>query len=364
MSVPSTATEWRPSPFLHVSPERLYNPLTDAYLDATEHGFGVLMELLDAGHSVSPAELSPTFGALIEQGWLVPADEDLSYRWRLKYVSLEAHTTCNHRCYFCPVSVVQRPKASMPTEMYERVVREIADLGEPIEAVVMISYNEPTLDPRFVEQVRCIKEAGLPPATLSNGSGLTPKVTDALVELGGLSYLSINLSTIDRERYRRDRGRDHLPTVLTNVDYAKDKPVADQMEIVVLGTGDAEHTENVRAIREYFAGSRFVVKDFVANDRAGYLEIGMKAPDDGTTLCGCDYMGSRPIQHLHITARGRCILCCQDYHEEWEVGDLTTQSVREVLDSPELARARRWVYGLEEPPERFLCHGCPYALRR
>ena len=362
MSESSSTAGWHPSPFLHRSPERLYNPHVDAYMDAGEYGFAVLCDLLDSGRTVT--ELNPGLQALVEQGWLVAIGEDLSYRWRLKYVSLEAHTTCNHRCYFCPVSVVQRPKASMSTEMYERLVREVADLGEPIEAVVMISYNEPTLDPRFIEQVRCIKQAGLPPATLSNGSGLTPAVSDALVELGGLSYLSINLSTIDRERYRRDRGRDQLPTVLAHVDYAKDRPVAEQMEIVVLGTGDAEHAENVQAIRDRFAGSRFVVKDFIANDRAGYLEVGLKAPDDETQLCGCDYMGSRPVQHLHITARGRCILCCQDYHEEWEVGDLNRQSVREVLDSPEFARARRWVYGLEEPPERFLCHGCPYALRR
>src|SRR5256885_4768557 len=34
-------------------------------------------------------------------------------------------------------------------------------------------------------------------------------------------------------------------------------------------------------------------------------------------LAGCDLIGSRPIQHLHITPRGACILCCQDYDENY-----------------------------------------------
>ena len=61
-------------------------------------------------------------------------------------------------------------RTSCQPPLYERIIREIAELGEPIEAVAMIQYNEPTADRRFVDQVRTIKEAGLPAAVLSNGS--------------------------------------------------------------------------------------------------------------------------------------------------------------------------------------------------
>ena len=49
-------------------------------------------------------------------------------------------------------------------------------------------------------------------------------------------------------------------------------------------------------------------------------------------LVGCEQMGSRPINHIHISARGRCILCCQDYSERWEVGDLTEQTLVEMYE--------------------------------
>jgi hypothetical protein len=180
--------------------------------------------------------------------------------------------------------------------------------------------------------------------------------------MGGLRFLSINLSTLDAEKYRHDRGGDHLRLVLRNLDYARDKPLAEQMDVVVLGTGDERHRADFVDIERRFAGSRFNVKYFVVNDRAGYLRVGLGVKDRSRKLRGCDHVGSRPLQHLHINPRGLCILCCQDYTESEVVGDLTRSSVPEVLTGPAMARLRRMVYGLEPAPANFICHGCKFAL--
>jgi hypothetical protein len=361
---PPTATgELIASPFLHVGPDRVYNPLTDAMILETEAGYPELRAIMagaPAGSSASPSIRA----ALHERGWLVEPGRDLSTSFHLKYVSLEAHTVCNQSCYFCPVSVAPREAHFMPTEQYEDIVRQLSVFASTIEAVFMISYNEPTVDKRFVDQVRTIRQAGLPPAVLTNGTGLTRERIDALVELGGLRFLSVNLSTLDRDRYRHDRGGDHLARVLANLDHAKDAALAEQMDLVVLGTGNEVHAQDFAAIRERFAGSRFNVKSFVVNDRAGYLQIGLKAGHGSRRLCGCDHVGSRPLQHLHINPHGLCILCCQDYDESVVVGDLNRNTVLEVLTGPEMAQARRWVYGIEEAPARFLCHNCKFALTR
>jgi hypothetical protein len=359
---PAVELSFRVNPFLHDGGDRLYDPLTDRTLLAGETGYAALRELLAGGSVSGLAEIERD--RLAVAGWLLPAEEDASKRFFLKYVSLEAHTVCNQSCYFCPVSIAPREDFFMPTELYERIVGELAAYRETIEAVFMINYNEPTVDRRFLDQVRTIKAAGLPPAVLTNGSGLTPERIDALVEMGGLRFLSINLSTLDRARYQRDRGGDHLAAVLQNVDYAKDKAVAEQMDMVVLGTGNDDHKRDFAAIQERFRGSRFAVKYFEVMDRAGYLQIGLKPAMTGQRLCGCDNIGSRPLQHLHITPRGLSVLCCEDYDEKYVVGDLAKESVDQVLTGPELARMRRWVYGLEEAPRDFICSGCTFALRR
>jgi MoaA/NifB/PqqE/SkfB family radical SAM enzyme len=353
----------RVNPFLHVGEDRIYDPLTDRTLQRGEPGYAGLRQVLSG--ALTPGLLPAEDRArLAAQGWLLSGEAEPARQFHLKYVSLEAHTVCNQACYFCPVSIAPREDYFMPTELYERIVGELARYRDTIETVFMINYNEPTADRRFVDQVRTIKAAGLPPAVLTNGSGLTPDRIEALVAMGGLRFLSINLSTLDRERYLRDRGGDHLDLVLRNLEVAKDQPLAEQMDMVVLGTGNDEHRRDFDEISRRFAGSRFEVKYFEVMDRAGYLQIGLKPATRDRRLCGCENVGSRPLQHIHITPRGRCVLCCEDYDEKYVVGDLTRESVDEVLTGPEMARMRRWAYGLEEAPKDFICRGCTFALTR
>lgn len=359
---PRTETVLEPSPYLHVTAEAIHNPMTDRDLGPGDEDFHVLQALLRGERSQAslPEDLR---SRLRSDGWIYdPEDlEDLTRGFYLKYVSLEAHTLCNQSCYFCPVSVAPRESHFMPMEQYRDILRQLTPYRSTIEAVFMIAYNEPTLDKRFVEQVEAIKEAGLPPATLTNGSGLTPERVDALVELGGLRFLSINLSTLDREKYRQDRGKDQVSLVLKNLEHARDKPLAEQMDIVVLGPGDDRHQSDFEEIRELFDGSRFTVKHFVVNDRAGLLQVGMTNRVE-KRLRGCDLVGSRPIQHLHVDPYARCILCCQDYHGSHVVGDLGEMTVEEVLTGPEMRRMRKLVYGLEEAPPDFICRNCSFAI--
>jgi len=336
----------RPNPFLHVDADRIYNPLTDRALVAGEAEF----------ERVRDGVLDPDLEAA---GWLVR--DDVSRKHRLKIVSLETATACNQKCYFCPVSIAPRADEVMSEAMFESIVGQLTGFSATVESVFLQSYNEPTIDRRFVQQCRTLFAAKLPVAVLSNGSGLTPAKVDALADAGPLRFLCINLSTLDRERYARDRGEDHLGIVLRNLDYAKDVAVAADMKVVVLGVGDAMHDADFAAIGERFAGSRFSVEKHVVMDRAGWLDVGLKPPARKTHLRGCDNVGSRPLQHLHITPAGKCVLCCEDYDERYVVGDLTTSTIAAVLEGDEVARLRKWVYGIEEAPADFICRNCVFA---
>lgn len=344
------------NPFLHLDAERIYDPLTDRALvpgDAAYERFRAF-QATGAGDEM-----------LLREGWVVDNGngQELSRRHHLKIVSLETLTTCNQKCYFCPVSIAPREDYAMPDALFARIVDELDAFRATLDSVFLQSYNEPTLDRRFLDQVRTLTERGLPVAVLSNGSGFTPAKTDAILEMGSLRYLCINLSTLDRERYQKDRGADHLPVVLRNLDYMKDTRVAEQMNIVVLGTGNATHDEDFAAVQKHFAGSRFVVEQHVVMDRAGWLDVGLKAADRMRPLAGCDNVGSRPLQHLHITPHGKCVLCCEDYDEKYVVGDLTRNTIAEVLAGDEIAKLRRWVYGVEEAPADFMCRDCVFARR-
>lgn len=354
------AGPWRSSPWVHLEEHRLVHPIENTELTAGDPGYRELRRLVETRAELS--ELGDREREWLAAGWIEPVSADRSHEFRLRYVSLETSASCTQGCYFCPVGAAPRPSGLMPTTLFESIVGQLAAHRGTIEGVGLSNYNEPTADRRFVDQVALLHEHRLPPAVLSNASTFTPDKVDAVVALGGLVYLGINISTLDRERYRRDRGKDHLPVVLEHLDYMKDKPLAATMALVVLGHDDDAHRAEIAALEERFADSNFVVRPFSIMDRAGWLDTGLGPEQPHRVLRGCENLGSRPLEHLHITAAGTVVFCCEDYDEVHTVGDLTRQSVDEVLAGDELAQLRRWAYGIEDAPGDFICRNCLFAL--
>jgi len=348
-------------PFLHLFQKRMYNPINDRNIFPMDLGYKELRQALLKKRGINSIA-EPILQLLIKEGWIIRENNNLSKRFYLKYVSLEAHTVCNQACYFCPVSINPREDYYMPTELYENILSQLSEFKDTIEAIYMINYNEPTVDKRFIEQIQAIKYHGLPPAVNTNATGLTPARVDAIMEMGGLQSLSVNLSTMDKDRYTNERAQDHITIVMRNMDYIKDKQIAEIMDLAVLGKGDELHKKDYEEISEYFSNSYFNVKYYEIMDRAGYLTVGNKPPKAHDNLCGCDNLGSRPLQHIHITPQGKCVLCCEDYDETNVVGDLTKQTVQEVLEGPEIEKIRKWTYGLEKAPDNFICKKCVFAI--
>ena len=350
------------NPYLHFEEHRIYNPLRDESLLPEDPRFSLLRDIRATGSVPTHPESDPVM-ALRADEWLIGDAEDLSHRFFLKYVSIETHTVCNQGCYFCPVSVARREKYFMPDELWESILRQLEAYSESIEGISTIQYNEPTVDPRFTTQIRQIKERGLQPAIISNGTGLLPRVVDELMAMGGVRYVSINFSTMDEERYLKERGSKQLSRVLENLRYMKDFQLGREMDITVLGTGDDRHRRDFEEISAEFGGSCFEVRYFEVMNRAGNLSIGLSPSASGGKLCGCEQTGSRPLQWLHVTAQGKVVFCCQDYYEKYVVGDFNDQSLEEILSGEKMARLRRWSYGVAEAPAKFICRHCVYARR-
>ena len=131
-----------PNPFLHIESSRVYNPLTDRALVPGDGQYEAFRAFVAGGAADEQ---------LIRDGWITRGGEDLSRRHYLKIVSLETLTTCNQRCYFCPVSVDPRDDEAMPDAMFDAIVAQLAPFRSTIEGVFLQSYNEPTVDRRFVD---------------------------------------------------------------------------------------------------------------------------------------------------------------------------------------------------------------------
>jgi pyruvate-formate lyase-activating enzyme len=348
------------SPYLHRFPDRVESPVTGAIL-STGDPLAAALRSMRGGDGFHGHLGAADLERLVAGGFLVDDVEDASRRGRLLYANVETCSTCNHRCAFCPVSIDPREKDVMPQALFVRIVDEVLEMADPEMVFFLNNYNEPTVDPLFLERLEVLFARKVRVALLTNASRLTPGTTDAIRAMGTLRYLGVNLPTLDAPRYREMHGTSDLPAVLRNVDYVLDHPVATENAFVVLGYDDERHAHDFEAITSAYAAHPWSVKKFRVQNRAGLVSAPV-TPVPKRRLAGCDLVGSRPLQHLQVVASGKVTFCCQDYYEHHVVADLKVQSVQEAMASPGLAQLRKWAYGAEEAPADFICRGCEFAL--
>ena len=96
--------------------------------------------------------------------------------------------TCNAKCHFCtyasPSNVA--PKGVMSMDLYRKIIDEAATIPQ-IDSIAFSALGEPTLDRFLVERVAYARKARpdwTPFEVYTNGTGLTPKLFDALRDAG------------------------------------------------------------------------------------------------------------------------------------------------------------------------------------
>lgn len=348
------------SPYLHDRGTLLYNPTTGQSLPKDGPGYQALSNI---GQGLPTGVDAGVVEHLRAARFLIDDLDSETRRTHLLFVSLETCTTCNHRCPFCPVSVDPREREVMSQELFESIADQVVEIGERGVVVFLSNYNEPTIDPLFEERCLALFARNLPVSLLTNASHFGPDRADRLARAGRFRYIGINLPTLDPVRYEQMHGTRDLARVLANIDALAARQIAEETAIVVLGHNDDAHRRDVGEIRERFGPRGWEVKSFRIRSRPASGTF-VPEPPPVKELKGCELMGSRPFEHLHITATAKAVLCCQDYYEKLTVGDLKTQTVAEILGGDVMARLRRWTYGVEEAPPDFLCRRCEFALGR
>lgn len=346
------------SPFLHDRGDVLYNPLTGVSLPKQGPAFAALSAVSSGS---APAGDPAVLAHLRAARFVIDDVEEESRRSHLLFLSLETCTACNHRCPFCPVSVDPRERVVMAQELFESILDQVRAIGGERVVVFLSNYNEPTIDPLFEERVRALFARGFPVSILTNASQFTPERSERLEAMGRFRYIGINLPTLDPARYQLLHGTRDLARVVANIEAMRARRLAEETAIVVLGDEDEAHARDVEEIRARFGALGWEVKPFRIRSRPASGTF-VPEPPAKKVLRGCELMGSRPFEHLHVTATAKAVLCCQDYYEKLTIGDLKTQTVAEVLGGDTVARLRRWTYGVEEAPADFLCRRCEFAI--
>jgi len=242
-------------------------------------------------------------------------------------VGLELTSKCNLRCGMCPLPVLRRPYEDMDWPMVEKAEREIHGAG--LKLKWLHEMGEPLLYGRIDDAIRLFPEASLS----TNGLVLTKEIGAKLLA-SPLKRIRICVDSINPDVYPQLRtgGDFEKLVVLTRafLEQAKDHPI--RIEIQKMRSR-LTLEETVDDFRELF--------DLKKYRNARVIEKTCEALDvnEETDLHGKFYgcVQGAFFTWVVIFADGRVTHCCYDAHGDQVLGDLKTQSLHEILDSPRFA---------------------------
>ena len=259
-------------------------------------------------------------------------------RLRHPEVRYEVTDNCNAECIMCPRDLhkLGRPHGIMNLEKFKKSLDEVANLG--CKQIVLTGFGEPLVDKKLELKVEYAKSLGLRTYIISNGSLLTKKRAENLIN-AGLDELRISFYGMRKESYETvmvglkfDVTMSNLLGFLTLRDELGSKRPRLELNWLELPENEAD-TADFQKYWEPKADAIEIWKPHNFGDGRSYRErfdeVAMK------NTCGRPENG--PVQ---IQWNGEVIPCCYDYNNQIVLGNAFEQPVLDILngDKYELLR--------------------------
>lgn len=278
-------------------------------------------------------------------------------------IQIATVNTCNAACHFCtyPTAENTYPRGVMDMKLFRKIVDDAATIPQ-MDDVCFSALGEPLLDRFLVERVRYTKQVrqDWTVELYTNGVALTPAKFEALKE-AGVGILSISLNAINPKQHEEIMGLKGLfGKVVTNARYACDH--ADGMQILMKAVRDDKH---------------FTEPDHVQflNTWGNRLRPWQKGEDHGLVVTQGNWAGgvefieerkkgfdpnaccARALTQFNVLWDGVVSLCCFDPQAKHKLGDLKTQTIREVYNSPKYVHFRE-IHAENRAAEHPMCKVC------
>jgi radical SAM protein with 4Fe4S-binding SPASM domain len=261
-----------------------------------------------------------------------------------RYIDLELTNKCNFRCLMCPtgVATITRRKGAMNDDVYRNILEQIAPYKTPVR---FSRWGEPLLHPKLIEYIIDLKSLGSIVHINTNGSLLNVEMIDRLLE-ANLDSIKFSFQGVDKRSYGEMRNIDFFDELLNKVKllYAKrgnkSTPFIHVSTTITYETADqaTSFKESIRNHVDLVTVGRTVLehinpeKTNLSNDEKSMLwhlkskeSVVKKHPE-------CPEV----FDKLSINWDGTVSACCSDYDNKMLIGDLNSNSLKEIWMSEKM----------------------------
>lgn len=274
------------------------------------------------------------------------------------YVVVESTSICNLKCIMCPYPSMGRKNEHMSMTVYEKIVTEGAGF---IEFMWLHLFGEPLINKNIYRMIDMAEEAGIRTGISTNATKLDEKASKAILD-SQLSLLILCLDGATKETFETIRVGARFDKVSANIarfaemKRHRESDLAVTLQMVNMTANESEKDLFYDTWRDKGFDS-VLCKDFHvwANQDQSLIQIEQFQPPPPSGLCYEPWIGST------VLADGTVVPCCNDYAGKLPLGDLRTQSLRDIWNGEPMRALRRRFLSKTPDLGGTICQDCPYV---
>ena len=251
-------------------------------------------------------------------------------------LQIECCAICNAACVFCPYPTMERQRGTMSMDLFRKIIDDACTITR-FSDVTLTGLGEPLLDKHLIERVKYIRTKFQPNVTITvytNGTYLTEAKAQELCD-AGVSILYVSINSFDHRRRKAIMGLDDYEVVEKQTrraieifaKAAKEKGTAQRCVVKAVVSKDLFEPGEPEQFLDKWGGewnkggSAFI---HMEGNWAGLMYPVRVQPEN------CCH---RAIGEIMVLWDGRVSICCFDGEGKYILGDLNTQTIREMYNS-------------------------------
>ncbi len=271
-------------------------------------------------------------------------------------LTIGVNNRCNFGCTFCPTGDVELTRKSVPTgHMDENVLEKIIDGAKSFEnkfkKVSLTGFGEPFLHKDFSNIVKKIKKSDIAEkiATTTNGSLLDRFDLDEIAR--SLDIITFSIEHVHDEGYKKiTRNYKNYSKILENVKhfYSVKKKVNPELRVhVKILDLDLTTEERLKFLRDFEKISDTLnidyAQSFTHSDKYDFSQNTNKeqrTKDGFLRSTEKNLICSQLFMYLKVVFNGNVVACCADWKHELIIGNVLSQSLKEIWNGEKLRELR------------------------
>ena len=214
------------------------------------------------------------------------------------------------RCKMCPTGrgTTNRTTGYMDMQLIEKILTELSLYKTPVR---FIRWGEPLLHPGVYDVLRRCKELEIATHINTNGLNLSPSVSKMLISTG-VDSIKISMQGYDRQSYAVVRGLDHFAQLCEDI------------RLLVLARGKSKVPRIVVGTTTEDGVAKLMPLDGVVDQVHVGKTLDLALEREPPKVC------PEVFDKLSIDWDGKVSACCGDYDTFMTVGDMATQTLKEI----------------------------------